>query len=251
MVALLGFLDVLQVLVEIFLRKERGAVNALELRILLVAQPVGTGDVEQLERLDPPGRGNVRPSAEVGELASLVDRDLLVGLGELLDEVALHEVAFRLEAFEPLAARQKLARVGQVLLRQLLHLLLDGFEVLGRERLLAVKVVEESALGRWTVAELGFGEEFKHRRRHQVRGGMPIDFQRLGIALGQNAQLGIFFQGPCQINETRLIGVGAVAAGAVAVRGQRLHLRYQGCVSQTRADVPWRYRERRSRAARP
>ena len=90
-----------QVLVEIFLAEERGAVDALQLRILFLAQPVGAGDVEQLEGLDLSGRRNVRAAAEVDELAGLVKRNLFVGLGELLDEVALHEVAFGLEPLSP------------------------------------------------------------------------------------------------------------------------------------------------------
>ena len=147
----------------------------------------------------------MRPAAEVGELAGLVDGNLLVGRGELLDEVALHEVAFRLEALQAFLARQKFARVGQVLLHQLLHLLLDGFEVLGRERLLAIEVVEEAGLRRRAVAELGLGKELEHRRSHQVRRRVAIDFQRLGIALGEDAQLGILLQRTREIDELRVV----------------------------------------------
>ena len=80
MVALLGLFELVQVVVEILLGEERRAVDALELRIFLVAQPVGAGDVQQLERLDASGGRDVRAAAEVGELAGLVDGDLLVGL---------------------------------------------------------------------------------------------------------------------------------------------------------------------------
>ena len=52
MVALLRFFDAVQVGVEIFLREKRGAVDALQLRILFVSEPVGAGDVEQLEGFD-------------------------------------------------------------------------------------------------------------------------------------------------------------------------------------------------------
>ena len=164
-VALLGFLEPVQVLIEVLLAEERGAVDALQLRILLVTQPVRAGEVEHLEGLDAPGGRDVRPAAKVDELAGLVQRDLLIGLGELLDEVALHEVAFRLEALQTFGAGQKLARVGQVLLHQLLHLLLDGFEVFGREGLLAIEVVEEAALGGRAVAELGLRERVQVQRR--------------------------------------------------------------------------------------
>ena len=127
----------------------------------------------------------MRTAAEVGELAGLVDRNFLVGLGELLDEVALHEVAFGLEALEALGARQEFARVGQVGFDELLHLLLDGGEVVGRERLLAVEVVEESVLGGGAVAELGLGKELEDGGSHEMRGGVAEDFKGFGIALGE------------------------------------------------------------------
>ena len=187
MVALLGFLKILEVLVEVLLTEERSAIDALQLRVLFVAQPVGAGDAEHFERLDASGRRDVRAAAEVGELAGLVDGNLLVRRGELLDEVTLHEVAFRLEALQAFLAWQKLARVGEVLLHQLLHLLLDGFQVLGRERLLAVEVIEESGLGCRAVAQLGLGEEFEHGGGHQVRRRVAINFQRFGVAIGEQA----------------------------------------------------------------
>ena len=52
MVALLGLFELLEVLVQILLGEERGAVDALQLRVVLVAFPVGAGDGEQLERFD-------------------------------------------------------------------------------------------------------------------------------------------------------------------------------------------------------
>ncbi len=155
----------------------------------------------------------MRAATEVGELAGLVDGDLLVGLGELLDEVALHEVAFRLEALQAFGARQKFARVGQVLLHQLLHLLLDRLEVFGREWLLAIEVVEEAGLGRRAVAELGLGKELENGGGHQMRGRVAIDFQRLGIAIGEDAELGVLLQRAREIDELRAIFRGGRMGG--------------------------------------
>ncbi len=207
MVALLRFFDAVQVGVEILLREKRRAVDALQLRILLVSQPVGAGDVEQLEGFDLSGRRQVRTAAEILKLAGLVDRNLFIGLGELLDEVALHEVAFALELFETFLARQKFARVGQVLLDELLHLLFDLLEIFGRERSGAIKVVEESVLSRGTVAELGLGKKFEHSRGEQVRGRMPIDFERLRVAVGEDAQVGVFVERPGEVDQVA-IGLG-------------------------------------------
>ena len=213
MVALLGFFELVEVVVELLLGVERRAVDALELRVLLVAQPVGSGDVEQLEGLDASGGRDVRAAAEVGELAGLVDRDFFIGLGELLDEVALHEVAFGLEALQAFGAGQKFARVGQVLLGELLHLLLDGGEVVGGEGLLAVEVVEESVLGGGAVAELGLGKEFEDGGGHQVRGGVAEDFERFGIALGEQAEFDVAVEGASEVD--RAAGLSPLVLGLI------------------------------------
>ena len=114
--------------------------------------------LNSLKALILPVEGNVRAAAEVGKFAGAIDRNLFIGLGELLDEMALHEVAFFFELFETLVARQKFARVGNVLLHQFLHLLFDLLEIFGSERSWAVEVVEESALGSGTMAKLGLGK---------------------------------------------------------------------------------------------
>src|SRR5512145_1015620 len=53
--------------VELFLREERGAVDALHLLARFVALPVRSGDREQLDRLDLSRRRDVRPEAEIDE----------------------------------------------------------------------------------------------------------------------------------------------------------------------------------------
>jgi len=110
-----------------------------------------------------------------------------------------------LKALQALLPRQKLARVRQVLLHQLLHFFLDGLKVLRRERLLAIEVVEESRLGRGTVAELGLGKELEHGGSHQVRRRVTINFQRLRIAIGENAQLRILLERTREVDELRAI----------------------------------------------
>ena len=92
-VARLDLFEMLEVRVEILLREEGGAVDALQLLVLFVAQPVGSGDGRDLERLHAAGGRNVRAAAEVSEVAVLIERDLVAGLGEALDEVDLHELA--------------------------------------------------------------------------------------------------------------------------------------------------------------
>ena len=75
MVAPLRVFDALQVRVQLLLRFEERAVDALEHRVVLVAAPVGAGGVRKLERADLAGMLYVRPFAEVRELAVLVEAD--------------------------------------------------------------------------------------------------------------------------------------------------------------------------------
>ena len=206
-IALLGFFNAVQISVEVFLREERSSINTLQLRVLLVAKPVGACDVEQLERLDFSSRGNVRAAAEVEESSRLVDRDLFIGLGELLDEVALHEIAFSLELLQAFLTWEELTRVGNVLLGQLLHLFFNLLEIFWSERRRTIEVVKEAVLGRRTVTELGFGKEFQYGRSQKVRGRVPVDLQRLRIALGEDAQVGVLVERPGQVNEVA-IGLG-------------------------------------------
>src|SRR5262249_49617601 len=170
---------------------ERGAISPLQLRILLVPQPVRAGDIQQLERFDLAGRRDVRAAAEVEKLAGLVNRNLFIGLGELLDEMALHEVAFALEFFEAFVARQKLARIRQVLLDKLLHLLLDLLQVFGRKRRRTIEVVEKSGLGKRSVTKLGLWKKLEHRCREQMRGRMPVDVERLRVFLRKQFEVGV------------------------------------------------------------
>ena len=80
MVAARGFFKAREVRVEIFLREERGAVDALELRIFLVAEPVSAGEAGDLEGFDAAGGRHVRAAAEVDEFAVAIEADLGAGL---------------------------------------------------------------------------------------------------------------------------------------------------------------------------
>ena len=69
MVALLRFLEHGEVVVEFFLRLKGGAVNTLELRILLVAFIISAGQAGELERADVSCAHDVRAGAKVDEIA--------------------------------------------------------------------------------------------------------------------------------------------------------------------------------------
>ena len=86
-VALLRFLEKLQVLVEHLLLGEGDAVDAHELVALFVAAPVGSGEAHHLAGLDDARRGDVRAAAEVCEVPLGVGGDMAVL--KLRDKLAL------------------------------------------------------------------------------------------------------------------------------------------------------------------
>src|SRR5579872_2455263 len=141
----------------------------------------------------------MRPAAEIRELPRAINRNLFIGLGELLDEMALHEVAFFFELRQPLIPWQKLPGIRNVLLHEFLHLLLDLFEILRREWRRTIKVVKKSAVRRRPVPQLGLGEKFEHSRRKKMRRRMPEHLQSLGVLLRQKRQIGVFLQRPRKI----------------------------------------------------
>src|SRR5690606_6723856 len=99
-VALPGELEPFEVLLQHRELGEADAVDAGELRARLVAAPVRAGDVEQLGVLDRLRAREVRPAAEVHEVALPVERDGAVL--EFVDELELVLVALLAEVGERL-----------------------------------------------------------------------------------------------------------------------------------------------------
>src|SRR5207248_2915937 len=75
-----------------------------------------------------------------------------------------------------------------------------------------------------TVAQLGLRKKFEDGGCQQVGGRVAEDLKRLGIFFGQDAQLGIFFNGTLQINEWDSTpfdeGLICAARAALASRGE-------------------------------
>src|SRR3546814_3667881 len=71
-VALLGFLDALDVGGQLFLVRPCGAVDALQLFVLRIAAPVRTGNAGELERLEEARVRHVRSEEHTSELQALM-----------------------------------------------------------------------------------------------------------------------------------------------------------------------------------
>ena len=105
-IALLRFLLLMQVLLEIVFLEEGGPVDALHRLVVRVALPVRVRHGQQLERPQVPGRRHVRPDAEVDERVAVLDRvagDLGLTFGLLLDELDLERLAALREERDGLA----------------------------------------------------------------------------------------------------------------------------------------------------
>ncbi len=89
MVACASQLELLEVCIEVLLAEEGRPVDARQLRVLLVAAPVRTGERGELECLDRRRGLQVRAAAEIGEVALRVERDRALGGVDELDLVLL------------------------------------------------------------------------------------------------------------------------------------------------------------------
>ena len=187
MVAAFGLLDHLEIFFQLGLVLERRAVDALELRILLVALVIGAGHGGELVRADVAGAHHVRPGAQVNEIAALVIRDRLA-FGNVC-EVADFEFARIARTFAERAEpafvgifQRLLARDGDFLesvvrLDFLFHLLLDLREIFRRDAVRQFDVVVKAVFHRRAGGKLGVGPEPDDGGGHDVGGGVPEALQ--------------------------------------------------------------------------
>ena len=118
MVALLGFFEPVQVLIQLLLVGPGGAVDALEHLVARIAAPVGAGHLRELEGLELAGGGHVRAAAQVDPVALAVEADLLF-LRDAGDDLGLVVLAESLEELHGLIARHHAAVDLLVRLREL------------------------------------------------------------------------------------------------------------------------------------
>ncbi len=203
----------------------RGAVDALETGIVLVAAPIGGGAAGELERRDVLGGGDVRTAAQIGpdllagaRIEVVVDRQFLAADLHDLGVLVQGAVSGRLLADQLELERlvlQFLACVVQALddaageplrpLDDLLHALLELRQVLGSEGAVDLEVVVEAVLDRGTDAELGLGELLLHRLGEDVCRGVPDDGAAVLGGGGDRLDLGVLFRRPRQVPQPPLL----------------------------------------------
>ena len=183
-------LEALEVLGEVLLGKEGGAVDAGQHLAVLVAAPVGTGDRVQLHGLDAPGRRRVRPAAEVLEVAVAVEADGLDALLrlEVLDQLDLVVLPLGAELLQRLVGGHVAPLERLVGLDVALHRLLDPRQLVLGDLLAAGKldVVVKAVGDRRADRDLRLRPELEHGLGHHVGGVVADQLQGLGVAVGED-----------------------------------------------------------------
>ncbi len=185
-VAALGFLDALQIGFELGLGGPGGAIDALQLGVVLVAAPIGAGQLGQLEGLAHMARGRqVRPTAQVLPVSLVIDRDRLAGR-DALNDLGLVGLAHGVEVGDGRIAVDHFARDLFVAVDDLAHARLDRRQVVQGEGLVAGEVVEEAVLDIGADGHLGSGEQLLHRLGQQVGGVVADHLQGFGGVAGDD-----------------------------------------------------------------
>jgi hypothetical protein len=201
MVALLGFLDLLQIGVELFLLGERRAVDARQHRIVRIAAPIGARHLHQLERIaDLASRTHMRAAAEVEPVALEIDLDRLVAWNGV-DQFDLEGLALVAEHLLGLLAIPHFLGEGLVARDDLAHALFDRREIFRRERLVAEEVVIETVLDHGPDRHLGARPQRLHGLGQHMRSIMPDQFQRTRILAVDQFDLRILRNGIVEVGD--------------------------------------------------
>ena len=189
-VALFGFFQHGEVLLQVFFGSPSRTVNALQHFLGVVAAPIGSGQFHQLEVLELARAGHVGATAQVFEAAFAVERHILACRNGA-DDFGLVMLAHGFEVSHCLVTRQHATLHRLVFAGQFGHLLFDGGQVLGSKRPLKREVVKKAVFNNRADSHLGLGKQFFDGIRQQVGGGVPDNFQALCILGRDDGQLAV------------------------------------------------------------
>ncbi len=194
MIALFGFFEELDVVVEFFLAEKGGAIDADELFAGGVRTPIGAGDLGKLVIFQPTGAGDVRASAEIDEFAVFVEGESFAALGDFVDQFHLELVVSTVDGtvagvmFVGFVDGGGAPAEGMILFDDLGHLGLDLGEVVGSDFPFGeIDVVVEAIIDDRADGELRLRKDSQNGVGHQVGAAMAKNFEGFAILLGQNA----------------------------------------------------------------
>src|SRR5690606_2326160 len=200
MVALLGLFDTLDIGRLLFLVGPGGAIDELQLLVLGISTPVGTGNTGQQESLEEASIGHVPAAAHV-DIFFVVIQPHGFFIGHVLDQAQLVLLAPLGKYLDDFVTRRHL--LDDVILGgdQLAHALLDGRHVFRREAALVGDIVIEAFINDRTDHHLRSGIQLLDRVPNQVGTGMANDFEPFFILWRDDLQLGITIDDVTGINQ--------------------------------------------------
>ena len=185
-VAFFGLLEHREVGVKIGLFFKRRAIDALEHLVLFAAAPVGARHAHEFGVFEFSGGGDVRPGAQVDELALPVKADDRV-LRQVADELHLVWLAQLFHIGNGLFPRQLKPLEREVLPGNLFHFLFDGRQVVRGKRLRRVKVVVKAVFNGRADGQLDLWVETLDRLREHVRSGVAVRPAAVFVGKGEEA----------------------------------------------------------------
>ena len=196
----------------------------------------------------------MRAATEVGEVTLTVQAEHFARR-DGFDDLGLVGFANRLEVSNGFIARQLVALDRNIRLGQLGHFLFDGGQIVRGERALVAEVVVKAVFDGRADGHLRIGEQRLDRVRQQVGAGVANDVQAVGVAFGDNHQVGVVFNQMAGVHQLAVHFAGQGGAGQAganrgghACHGDRLfkgadgtigqsnvrHVCSPGCISQPR-----------------
>src|ERR1700733_14458691 len=241
-VATLGFFNQLQVAVERLLRFPRGAVDALQAGVVLVAAPIGGRAARQLEHRNVTSGRYVRPAAQVAP-NTFAGTGIEIVVGGQLVTADLHHrgvTGFVVDEFELVGLTGQFGAglfLGFVdspgkqltVFEDLTHALFQLLQILGSKRLRHIEVVVEAIGDRRPDAQLRVREQVLNGLSQYVRGRVP-DHAAPVVGIGRHrGDLDVGVGNPAQVAQLAVgvahhhdrIGGAAARQAGVAHRGPR------------------------------
>ena len=190
-VALLGFLQLVQVLVQLLLVAPGRAIDALEHGVRLIPAPIRARHAHQLEavRRNLPRMFHMRPATQILKRILLIGADHHLGLDlvAILIHAAFGQPVNQFQLIGLIMEdRARLVRrhlaIGKLVppADDLAHALLDLLQVFGREAarlavglLAQVKVIVKAGVNGRPDGDLGLRVQLQHRLGHHMRGAVP------------------------------------------------------------------------------
>ena len=156
-VALFGFFQAEQIVLQLILGRPGRAVDALQHFIAVVAAPVSASHLHQLEVLELASAGHVGAAAQIFKSAFAVQAHVFIA-GDAGNDLGLVVLALVLEMRHRFIAWQHTALHRLILVSQLGHLLFDSDQVFRRKGALVREVVVEAVFNHGADGDLRIGE---------------------------------------------------------------------------------------------